>query len=816
MNVSLSWLRQYIDTKDLSPETIGDILTSTGLEVEGMEEVETIPGGLRGLVVGEVKECGKHPGADRLSLTKVDVGGDELISIVCGAPNVAAGQKVVVATVGAELHPVEGDPFTIKKGKIRGEVSEGMICAEDEIGLGHSHDGIIVLPADATVGQLARDYYGVETDYVYEIGLTPNRSDATNHLGVAYDLAAALRVNHQHEGKVQPPSVDAFAVANTSLQIPVEVRNTEACPRYSGVTISNLTIKDSPDWLKARLNAVGVRPINNVVDITNFVLHELGQPLHAFDLDEVKGKKIIVETLPAKTKFHSLDEVERELHEEDLMICDGEGSPMCIGGVFGGITSGVKDSTTTIFLESAHFDPEFIRRTSMRHNLRTDAAKVYEKGSDPNITVFALKRAVLLLEELAGGVVSSEIIDIYPEVKAPARIKVRYQRVNELIGVDIPADKVHGILEAMGMAILENDDKAFTVEVPTNKSDVLREVDMIEEILRIYGFNNVPIPSKVTTSMAIAPSPSPSEIRNKIGDLLAAQGFNEMMALSLSESRYYQTEETLVPAEELVYINNTSNVHLDIMRPHMVYSGLEAILRNQNRQESDLRLFEFGRTYRKEDEGFEEINRLTLFMTGRRQAESWLADDQAMVSYYGLKAYVDSILTRLGVQGFQQEEVSEKGVIVYGTRYFRGPKELVRFGRLQGSLLKGMDIKGEVFYADFNWDHVFKALPKKRVQFTELNKYPSMRRDLAVVVDQAVKFSDIAAIAGKTAKKLLRETNLFDLYINEDQLGAGKKSYAVSFIFEDPSRTLKVKEIDKVMEKIITTCETKLGAQIRR
>ncbi|MGH1434745.1 MAG: phenylalanine--tRNA ligase subunit beta [Lewinella sp.] len=816
MNVSLSWLRQYIDTKDLSPETIGDILTSTGLEVEGMEEVETIPGGLRGLVVGEVKECGKHPGADRLSLTKVDVGGDELISIVCGAPNVAAGQKVVVATVGAELHPVEGDPFTIKKGKIRGEVSEGMICAEDEIGLGHSHDGIIVLPADATVGQLARDYYGVETDYVYEIGLTPNRSDATNHLGVAYDLAAALRVNHQHEGKVQPPSVDAFAVANTSLQIPVEVRNTEACPRYSGVTISNLTIKDSPDWLKARLNAVGVRPINNVVDITNFVLHELGQPLHAFDLDEVKGKKIIVETLPAKTKFHSLDEVERELHEEDLMICDGEGSPMCIGGVFGGITSGVKDSTTTIFLESAHFDPEFIRRTSMRHNLRTDAAKVYEKGSDPNITVFALKRAALLLEELAGGVVSSEIIDIYPEVKAPARIKVRYQRVNELIGVDIPADKVHGILEAMGMAILENDDKAFTVEVPTNKSDVLREVDMIEEILRIYGFNNVPIPSKVTTSMAIAPSPSPSEIRNKIGDLLAAQGFNEMMALSLSESRYYQTEETLVPAEELVYINNTSNVHLDIMRPHMVYSGLEAILRNQNRQESDLRLFEFGRTYRKEDEGFEEINRLTLFMTGRRQAESWLADDQAMVSYYGLKAYVDSILTRLGVQGFQQEEVSEKGVIVYGTRYFRGPKELVRFGRLQGSLLKGMDIKGEVFYADFNWDHVFKALPKKRVQFTELNKYPSMRRDLAVVVDQAVKFSDIAAIAGKTAKKLLRETNLFDLYINEDQLGAGKKSYAVSFIFEDPSRTLKVKEIDKVMEKIITTCETKLGAQIRR
>jgi phenylalanyl-tRNA synthetase beta chain len=430
--------------------------------------------------------------------------------------------------------------------------------------------------------------------------------------------------------------------------------------------------------------------------------------------------------------------------------------------------------------------------------------------------VFALKRAALLLQELAGGVVSSEVIDIYPKVKAPARIKVRYQRVNELIGVNIPPAKVHGILEAMGMAIIESNEEAFTVEVPTNKSDVLREVDMIEEILRIYGFNNVPIPSKVTTSMAIAPSPSPSEIRNKIGDLLAAQGFNEMMALSLSESRYYQAKETLVPAEELVYVNNTSNVHLDIMRPHMVYSGLEAILRNQNRQESDLNLFEFGRTYRKEGESFEEINRLTLFMTGRRQPESWLADDQAMVSYYGLKAYVDSIFTRLGVQGYQQEEVTEKGVITYGTRYFRGQKELVRFGRLQGSLLKGMDIKGEVFYADFNWDHVFQALPKKRVQFTELNKYPSMRRDLALVVDHAVKFSEISAIAGKSAKKLLRETNLFNLYVNEDQLGAGKKSYAVSFIFEDPSRTLKIQEVDKVMEKIITTCETQLGAQVRR
>ncbi|MEO0724855.1 MAG: phenylalanine--tRNA ligase subunit beta [Bacteroidota bacterium] len=816
MQVSLSWLRQYIDTKDLSPDAVGDILTSTGLEVEGMEEIETIPGGLRGLVIGEVKECGKHPNADRLSVTKVDVGGEELLSIVCGAPNVAAGQKVVVATVGTELHPTEGDPFKIKKGKIRGEVSEGMICAEDEIGLGHDHDGIIVLPADAQVGQAARDFYGVETDYVYEIGLTPNRSDATNHLGVAYDLAAVLRINHGYTDDVTPPSVDGFKVDRTDLAVPVEVRNTEACPRYSGVTITDLQIKESPDWLKARLNAVGVRPINNVVDITNFVLHELGQPLHAFDLNEISGGKIIVETLPAKTKFLSLDEIERELHEEDLMICDGEENGMCIGGVFGGIKSGVKDGTTTIFLESAHFDAEWIRRTSMRHNLRTDAAKVFEKGSDPNITVFALKRAALLMQELAGGVIASEIIDIYPAVKAPAQIEVRYQRINELIGVAITKEQVHAILGAMGMNILKHDDSRFTVEVPTNKADVLREVDVIEEILRIYGFNNVPIPTHITTSMAVVAHPSPTLVRNLVSDLLVGQGFNEMMALSLSESRYYTGEHSIVPEADLVYVNNTSNVHLDIMRPHMLYSGLEAILRNQNRQENDIRFFEFGRSYRKTEEDFEEVNRLTLFLTGRRQAESWLADDQALVSYYGLKAYVNNVMARLGIGGYQQETVSEDATLAYGTRYFRGPRELVRYGRVQSKLLKEMDIRGEVFYADFNWDNTFKALPKKRIQFSELNKYPSMRRDLALVVNQSVKFSEVAAIAGKTAKKLLREANLFDVYVNDEQLGAGKKSYAVSFIFEDLTRTLKVKEIDKVMNQIIQQCETKLGAQIRR
>lgn len=828
MKISLRWLREYIDTKDLSPDAISELLTSTGLEVEGMEEVESVPGGLHGLVIGEVLTCGKHPNADLLSLTTVDVGKDEPLSIVCGAPNVAAGQKVVVATVGTELHPTEGDSFKIKKGKIRGEVSEGMICAEDEIGLGTDHDGIIVLPSEAIVGQAARDHYGVTTDIVYEIGLTPNRSDATNHLGVAYDLAAALKVNHGLDGITTPPDVSNYQGSTTASPLKVEVRNAEACPRYSGVVINNLQIKESPEWLKARLRAVDVRPINNVVDITNFVLHELGQPLHAFDLAEIGGDGIIVETLAAKTKFLSLDEIERELHAEDLMICDGAHKPMCIGGVFGGIKSGVKDGTTSIFLESAHFDAKWIRRTSMRHNLRTDAAKVFEKGSDPNITVFALKRATLLLQELAGGEIASEIVDIYPTPKQPVEVNVRYDRVNRLIGVDITPEKVHGILEATGMTIVQSDAKAFTVAVPTNKADVVREADVIEEVLRIYGFNNVPIPSRVTTSMAIAQDPDPMAIRNLIGDHLAAQGFHEMMGMSLSESRYYEASG-LVNTNALVYVNNTSNIHLDIMRPHMIYTGLEAIVRNQNRQEADLHLFEFGRTYRKgeEAESFAEINRLTIYLTGKATPESWLSDDAAQVSLYTLKSYVNKVLVRLGVTGYQLTSLgdnaqmerwgfAEDATFSMGAVYHRGPKELVRFGQVNKALLSQMDIKGTVFYADFNWDHVQKALPKKRVQFRELNKYPSMRRDLALVVDSSVKFSDIAAIATKAGKKLLRDTNLFDVYINEDQLGKGKKSYAVSFIFEDQTRTLKVKEVDKVMQQIISVSETKLGAQIRR
>ncbi|MEM9930136.1 MAG: phenylalanine--tRNA ligase subunit beta [Bacteroidota bacterium] len=813
MQLSLNWLKEYIDF-DLDPTTVGDILTSIGLEVEGMEMVESIPGGLAGVVVGHVLECDRHPNADRLSLTKVDVGGEEPLQIVCGAPNVAAGQKVLVATVGTTLHPTEGDPFTIKKGKIRGEASVGMICAEDELGLGTSHDGIIVLEDAPAVGTPAREVYELETDYVYEIGLTPNRSDATNHLGSTKDLLATLMVNYEHDGKINLPQVDGFAVNNTDATVAVEVRHTEACPRYSGVSITNLKIGPSPDWMQRRLAAVGVRPINNVVDITNFVLHELGQPLHAFDLEKIAGQKIVVDTLPAGTAFESLDEVERKLLADDLMICDGELQPMCIGGVFGGAKSGVTDATTSIFLEAAHFNAKYIRRSSMKHNLRTDAAKVFEKGSDPNITVYALKRAALLMQELAGGVIASEVVDIYPEPVQPTEVTVRYAQVNDLIGLDMDRDAIHNILDALAMKRTATTDETFTVAVPTNKADVTRPADVIEEILRIYGFNNVPLPGSIQLALTVAPDPDPRIIHNTIGDMLAGQGYYEMMSLSLSESCYYETHLPDV-VDELVQVNNTSNVHLNVMRANMVFSGLEAIQRNQNRQEMNLRLYEFGRTYHKNEAGeYDEPNHLSLFLTGARYAESWHNTGVGSVSFFTLKNAVEVILDRLGISGYQQSEL-EDPVFSYGLRYHRGPQDIVQFGKVDKGLVDEFGLRQEVFYADFNWDRVFKALPKKGIEVQELSRFPSVRRDLALVVDKTVRFSEVEAIAKKQAKKLLQDVNLFDWYENENQLGVGKKSYAVSFVFQDASKTLKDKEVDKQMQQLIRQYEQKLGAHIR-
>lgn len=813
MKISFNWLKDYINT-DLPASKIAEVLTSIGLEEEGMEEIESIKGGLEGIVVGKVKECGKHPNADKLSLTKVDVGTSEDLQIVCGAPNVAAGQKVMVATIGTKLYNEDGGAFTIKKGKIRGEVSEGMICAEDELGIGNDHSGIIVLPEDTPVGTLAKDYYEVETDVIFDIGLTPNRSDATSHTGVARDLAAALFINHDHPNEVKMPDVSAFKVESKDLPISVEVENTTACPRYSGVSIKGVTVKESPNWLKNKLLAIGSRPINNIVDITNFVLHELGQPLHAFDADKIQGGKIIVKTLPAGTAFHTLDEVERKLDAEDLMICDGHSKGLCIAGVFGGLGSGVTEETTNVFLESAYFDPASIRRTSMRHLLRTDAATRYEKGADPNNTIYAMKRAALLIQELAGGTISSEVVDIYPEKINRKEIDVRFARVNTLIGVDIAPEKIKAILEAMDIELLSENEKEIRVAIPTNKHDVIREVDVIEEILRIYGLNEVAISSQVKSAITLGEKPDPQHLRYMLSEFLAGNGYREIMGLSLTQSKYFR--EILPVAEsEMVFVNNTSNTHLDVMRPTMLFSALEAVVHNQNRQNADLRLYEYGKSYRTNGDAFKESDHLTLVLTGNKHDESWLNTDQSKVSYYSLKAQVQNVLDRLGMKKYQVSALHDD-TYLYGMKYHRGEQVLVQFGKVQTGILKKMDVKNEVFYADFNWNAILKSLKKHKIDFVELNKYPTSRRDLALVIDNAVKFEEIATIANKTGKKLIKEINLFDVYINEQQLGKGKKSYAVSFLFEDSTRTLKDKEVDKVMNQLIQNYEQQLGAVIRR
>ena len=824
MQVSLNWLRQYLDTQQ-SEEAIGDLLTNIGLEVEGTATYETIPGSLAGLVVGEVLTCVPHPNANKLSLTTVHVGAAEPLPIVCGAPNVAAGQKVVVATIGTMLYPAEGEPFKIKKGKIRGEVSMGMICAEDEIGLGNSHAGIMVLAEDAPVGQAAATYFAdqVVTDTVYDIGLTPNRSDATGHLGVAFDLSAALRTQHPGEGALTRPDVSAFQVTAPTLQPTVEVVATEQCTRYTGVCLTGVTVKASPAWLQHRLKAIGLTPKNNVVDITNYVLHELGQPLHAFDYDKIGGEGIVVQNLPSKTAFTTLDGVERQLDATDLMICDAQGKGLCIAGVFGGIDSGVTEQTTRIFLESACFNATAVRRTSMRHLLRTDAATRFEKGVDPNGTLYALQRAALLLQELAGGTIASEVIDWYPQPVARAEVAVAYRKVSDLIGVALPKADIHNILGYLDMPIVAEDEATFTVAVPTNKVDVTRDADVIEEILRIYGYNQVPMSDTLRSALAFAPKPNPFKVRNLLAELLTSIGYNEMMALSITRSEYY-TKHWPQPAESLVYINNTSNQHLDLMRPHMLYSGLEAIVHNQNRQQQNLRLYEFGKTYTHEVVGkddardYVERQHLTLFLTGQRQAENWHTAQQP-VSFYTLKAHVEQVLQRIGLlpQQLQTTALKETDApFVYGLRYHRGKQNIVTFGRLDGTLTQGMDIKQEVFYADFDVDVLLQILKKHKMSYKPVSKYPAVRRDLALVLDQQVNYSDILGIAIKTGGKQLRSTNLFDVYENAEHVGENKKSCSVSFLFQDDNKTLKDKDVDKIMNKLMAAYEQRLGALIRK
>jgi phenylalanyl-tRNA synthetase beta chain len=799
MKISYSWLKQFVQT-DKTPQEISLILTDIGLEVESLEKVQPIVGGLEGLVIGHVMECAQHPNADRLRVTKVDVGAGELLQIVCGAPNVAAGQKVVVATVGTTVFPNEGEPFKINKSKIRGEVSEGMICAEDEIGLGASHAGIMVLPETAEIGQAAKSFFKMEDDFVFEIGLTPNRADAASHLGVARDLAAYLRASYQM------PDISAFQTENEKLQIDVQVDDAQACPRYSSVTISGVSVKPSPDWLKDKLKVIGIRPINNIVDVTNYVLHELGQPLHAFDADQIKGNKVIVKKCAEGTSFVALDDVERKLSDSDLMICNVT-EPMCIAGVFGGKTSGVSDQTTNIFLESAYFNAVSVRKTSKRHNLKTDASFRFERGTDPEMTVIALKRAALLIKEVAGGQISSSISDIYPVKSSPFKIEVSYANIVKLIGQTIPSGEIKAIIQALGIAVVAETTDGLSLEVPPYKVDVTRECDITEEVLRIYGYNRIEIPTKVNASLAYTAKPNKENIQNLIADLLSANGFLEIWCNSLTRSAYSKKPE------EAVEILNPLSSDLNVMRQSLLQPALESVAYNQNRKNSDLKLYEFGKTYHRIDGKYVERQRLLVLVSGAKQSEQW-NHMTTPSTFYNLKAAVDAVIGRLGVTNFQSEEIKDEN-FAYGLKYFRGDKTLVAFGAATVADRKKSGVDKDVFYADFDWALLLDAVRKNKIVNKEVPKYPAVRRDLSMLVDQHVTFEELKAIAFKTEKKLMKQVQVFDVY-EGDKLPEGKKSYALNFTLQDEEQTLTDKQIDAIMQKIIINLAETAKAEIRK
>lgn len=798
MKISYNWLKQYI-TITQTPEEISQILTGIGLEVESLEKVLAVPGGLEGLVIGYVKECVQHPNADRLRITKVDAGGEEL-QIVCGAINVAAEQKVVVATVGTTVYPTAGDPFKINKSKIRGEVSEGMICAEDEIGLGTDHAGIMVLDESAEIGSLAKDYFKLEDDYLFEIGLTPNRADAASHLGTARDIAAYLKTN------IILPDVASFTVQNHALPIQVEVENANVCPRYSGLTISDINVKESPEWLKQKLNVIGLRPINNIVDVTNYVLHSIGQPMHAFDADTIKGNKVIVKTCAEGTLFTTLDGIERKLSADDLMICNAE-EPMTIAGVFGGINSGVTNQTKNIFLESAYFDAVSVRKTSKRFGLKTDASFRFERGTDPEITVFALKYAALLILELAGGTVSSEIADFHPSPIAPFSIQISYQHVHRLIGKAISVEEIKAIITALDIKITAETEEGLYLEVPSYRVDVTREVDVIEEILRIYGYNNIEIPAQIRASLNNAAKPDKDAVQNTLADLLTANGFNEILANSLTKSAYADDLETAVK------ILNPLSSDLDVMRQTLLYSGLEVINYNQNRKYPNLKLYEFGKIYHQYAGKFEEKHRLSLFLTGSDQPEQWNQKEQP-VTFYQLKAAVDTLLQKAGVKDFTVEE-AEVNTLDFGLTYKSGNKNLIVFGAVGKKELKKADVNQPVFYADFDFDLLLKLISKNKIVYQEVSKFPSVRRDLSLLVDERVTFNQLKQVSFKSERKLIKEVNVFDVY-KGDKISEGKKSYALSFVLQDEEKTLTDKAIDAVMQKVAFNLQKEAGAEVRK
>jgi phenylalanyl-tRNA synthetase beta chain len=799
MKISYNWLKQFIDT-DKTPEQISQILTGIGLEVEVLDKVEAVPGGLEGLVIGHVKESGDHPNSDHLHLTKVDVGSGTDLQIVCGAANVAAGQKVVVAVVGATVYPLEGQQFKINKSKIRGEVSEGMICAEDEISLGTSHDGIMVLDADAIPGTLAKDYFKLNNDYLFEIGLTPNRADAASHLGTARDIAAYLKAN------LIKPDVSGFKVDNTNRKVEVVVENDAACPRYSSLTISGIEVKDSPKWLKEKLGVIGVRSINNIVDVTNYVLHGLGQPLHAFDADAIKGDKVIVKTCAEGTLFKTLDEVERKLSADDLMICNAE-EPMCIAGVFGGVGSGVKNSTKNIFLESAYFNPVWVRKTSKRHGLKTDASFRFERGTDPDITVFALKYAALLIKEVAGGTISSEISDIYPVAIEPFDVEITYKNVDRLIGKSIAHEEIKSIITALDIQIVSESVEGLSLKIPPYRVDVTREVDVIEEILRIYGYNNIEIPTQIRASLNNSIRPEKDDVQNTISDLLTANGFNEILSNSLTKSAYSND------LEHAVKILNPLSNDLDVMRQSLLYSGLEAIAYNQNRRNTDLKLYEFGKVYSVKDDKYNETQRFSIFITGADKEEQW-NQKPGEVSFYKLKAVVDGLLEKLNIKEVLVEDAS-CSKLAFGLQYSLNNKKLCKFGQVSAASQKKADLDKPVFYADFNFDVVLASVRKNTIVYQEVSKFPAVRRDLSMLIDTQVSFGELKRIAQKTERKLLKEVNVFDVY-QGDKLPKGKKSYALSFTLQDEEKTLTDKTIDAIIQKLIYNFGKEAGAEIRK
>jgi phenylalanyl-tRNA synthetase beta chain len=807
MTISHNWLSDYLPVQ-IEPERLSRILTSIGLEVEKMEPFEEVKGGLKGLVIGEVLETEKHPNADKLTLTKVNVGVVEPLQIVCGAPNVAAGQRVVVAPVGTTIYPTSGDPLTMKVAKIRGVESHGMICAEDEIGLGDSHAGIMVLPHTAPIGAKAEEYFKPYSDIIYEIGLTPNRMDAMSHWGVARDVCAYLSHHDKRELKPVLPALQ-FKVDNHNLPIQVKVEATEACPRYSGVCLAGIEVKESPKWMQERLKAIGLRPINNIVDITNYIQHETGQPLHAFDYDAIAGRKVVVKTLPEGSPFKTLDEKERKLSAEDLMICSEEGG-MCIAGVFGGLESGVTDATRNIFLESAYFNPTSIRKTSFRHGLRTDAATRFEKGIDISNTVAVLKRAAQLIKETAGGEIASDVVDIYPSPESKREVALKYQYLKKLSGKNYHPDAVKGILQSLGFSVMKEGMDVLLLEVPYHKPDVSLPADVVEEILRIDGLDNIDIPQAITITPSVERNWAADSLKEKVAMALAGKGFSEILTNSITNSAYYSDEE-LQSAVRM--INNLSS-ELDIMRPSMLHTALEVLGFNNNRKNKDLQLFEWGKTYTKETTGkYRETNHMCLYITGDVKPAGWKGKSVAADFYY-LKGVVEALLQVLGIREVQVERTTTK-YLQSGMAASINGERLVELGKVDGPTAARFDIKAPVFFADFRWDTVLKYALQTKVQYREVPKFPAVERDLALVVPKAMKYEEIQGSIRKLKLDKLQDLRLFDVFESE-KLGEGKKSMAINLTFLDEEKTLTDKEIDSWMGRIMTSLEKELGAEIRK